>query len=181
MAHFLHFQVSGFEKIARNYRRPSDPNSLSWCHPLWLATIRGLCWLSCEEDSLAWPDRAVDACHHCQQKVSVTAVVLGHVCLVVKHHNTSRYQDPTTAHCLAHFPMCNVESPLTLNPRFGCQGERKTSNSYETLERDNRALKAVCACPGLCSGCVPKHRARSKGPPSPVWIPESGSLIFLTL
>lgn len=33
VAHFFHFQVSGFEKIARNSGRPSDPNSLSWGPP----------------------------------------------------------------------------------------------------------------------------------------------------
>lgn len=77
-------------------------------------------------------DGAVDACHHCQQNGSVTAVVLGHVCLVVKHHETSRYQDPN-AHC-PHFPKCNVESPLTLNHTLGTRGTGKPQTVMRPLK-----------------------------------------------
>lgn len=55
-----------------------------------------------------------------------------------------------------HFPTCTVELSTTLNPSFGCQGERKTLDSSGTLERDNGALRGVCG-PGLCTRYILIH------------------------
>lgn len=174
-------RVGGRERGRLRCRRPRFLPTSPLC-----TTSRASAGSSVEKGLSAWPDWAVDACHHCEPNGSVTAVALGlklKALLPGPRSLVAKCQGART-HCpviWAHFLTCNCGLSTGLEPNAWLPAGKENQNSSEILERDNRALDSVCGCPGSRTRHAPIHAELDARATRLRVDSRSGVSIFMTL